>query len=169
MHSRRIDPMSRSAYPSLLVPPERRTQSPLAGGTSATACSWKVPLSLELGGEQGTVFLTGCPREVLDPGRTWDEEGLIRTIDDARKSICVSVMDFAPVGIFDRKSAAATAGSGGAIPYDTPVWWSSLFDALLSAVVNRQVLVLPLGCESEHTFSLIATLPVALQNAGDDR
>jgi len=46
---------------SLLVPPERRTQSPLAGGTSATACSWKVPLSLELGGEQGTVFLTGCP------------------------------------------------------------------------------------------------------------
>jgi hypothetical protein len=39
------------------------------------------------------------------------------------------VMDFAPVGIFDRKSAAAAAGSGSAIPYDTPVWWSSLFDA----------------------------------------
>jgi phospholipase D3/4 len=147
---------------SLLVPPERRTQSPLA-----TACSWKVPLSLELGGEQGTVFLTGCPREVLDPGRTWDEEGLIRTIDDARKSICVSVMDFAPVGIFDRKSAAATAGSGGAIPYDTPVWWSSLFDALLSAVLTRKVYVRLLVSKWAHTSSLIAPFLVALQKAAD--
>jgi phospholipase D3/4 len=147
---------------SLLVPPERRTQSPLA-----TGCSWKVPLSLELGGEQGTVFLTGCPREVLDPGRTWDEEGLIRTIDDARKSICVSVMDFAPVGIFDRKSAAATAGSGGAIPYDTPVWWSSLFDALLSAVLTRKVYVRLLVSKWAHTSSLIAPFLVALQKAAD--
>jgi len=154
--NRRVPPWS------LLVPPERRTQSPLA-----TGCSWKVPLSLELGGEQGTVFLTGCPREVLDPGRTWDEEGLIRTIDDARKSICVSVMDFAPVGIFDRKSAAATAGSGGAIPYDTPVWWSSLFDALLSAVLTRKVYVRLLVSKWAHTSSLIAPFLVALQKAAD--
>jgi len=159
--NRRVPPWS------LLVPPERRTQSPLAGGTSATACSWKVPLSLELGGEQGTVFLTGCPREVLDPGRTWDEEGLIRTIDDARKSICVSVMDFAPVGIFDRKSAAATAGSGGAIPYDTPAWWSSLFDALLSAVLTRKVYVRLLVSKWAHTSGLIAAFLVALQKAAD--
>ncbi len=127
--NRRVPPWS------LLVPPERRTQSPLAGGTSATACSWKVPLSLELGGEQGTVFLT--------------------------------VMDFAPVGIFDRKSAAATAGSGGAIPYDTPVWWSSLFDALLSAVLTRKVYVRLLVSKWAHTSSLIAPFLVALQKAAD--
>jgi phospholipase D3/4 len=159
--NRRVPPWS------TLVPAEQRAQSMLAGGTSATACSWKVPLSLEFGGERGTVFLTGCPQEVLDSGRTWDQEGLVRTIDDARKSICVSVMDFAPVGIFDRKSAAATAGSGGAIPYDTPVWWSSLFDALLSAVLTRKVYVRLLVSKWAHTSSLIAPFLVALQKAAD--
>jgi phospholipase D3/4 len=166
-----FDPMARinRRVPpwSLLVPPERRTQSPLAGGTSATACSWKVPIFLELGGEQGTVFLTGCPREVLDSGRTWDEEGLVRTIDDARKSICVSVMDFAPVALFGRQSAGVTLGSEGAIPYDTPVWWSSLFDALLSAVLTRKVYVRLLVSKWAHTSGLIAAFLVALQKAAD--
>jgi phosphatidylserine/phosphatidylglycerophosphate/cardiolipin synthase-like enzyme len=68
---------------SILVPAEQRAQLTLAGGKSETACNWKAPLSLDLGGERGTVLLTGCPREVLDPGRTWDQEGLVRTIDGA--------------------------------------------------------------------------------------
>ena len=76
-------------------------------------------------------------------------------------------MDFAPVGIFDRKSAAATAGSGGAIPYDTPVWWSSLFDALLSAVLTRKVYVGLLVSKWAHTSGLIAPFLVALQKAAD--
>src|SRR6516225_6119864 len=126
---------------SILVPAEQRAKSTLAGGEAATACNLKAPLSLDLGGERGTVFLTGCPQEILDSGRTWDQEGLVRTIDDARKSICVSVMDFAPVGLFGRQSVGTTLGSEGAIPYDTPVWWSSLFDALLSAVLTRKVYV----------------------------
>jgi phospholipase D3/4 len=75
---------------SILVPAEQRAKSTLASGESATACNWKAPLSLDLGGERGTVFLTGCPQEVLDSGRTWDQEGLVRTIEDARKSVCVT-------------------------------------------------------------------------------
>src|SRR5215469_9264164 len=34
---------------STLVPAEQRARSMLAGGTATTACSWKVPLSLDLG------------------------------------------------------------------------------------------------------------------------
>jgi phospholipase D3/4 len=152
---------------SILVPAEQRAKSTLAGGESATACNWKAPLSLDLGGERGTVFLTGCPQEVLDSGRAWDQEGLVRTIDDARKSICVSVMDFAPVGLFGRQSAGTTLGSEGAIPYDTPVWWSSLFDALLSAVLTRKVYVRLLVSKWAHTSGLIAPFLVALQKAAD--
>jgi phospholipase D3/4 len=152
---------------SILVPAAQRAKSTLAGGESATACNWKSPLSLHLGGERGTVFLTGCPQEVLDSGRTWDQEGLVRTIDDARKSICVSVMDFAPVGLFGRQSAGTTLGSEGAIPYDTPVWWSSLFDALLSAVLTRKVYVRLLVSKWAHTSGLIAPFLVALQKAAD--
>jgi phospholipase D3/4 len=159
--NRRVPPWS------TLVPAEQRAQWMLLGGTSATACSWKVPLPLDLGGEQGTVFLTGCPREVLDPGRTWDQEGLVRTIDDARKSICVSVMDFAPVALFPRQSAGVTLGSEGVIPYDTPVWWSSLFDALLSAVLTRKVYIRLLVSKWAHTSGLIAPFLIALQKAAD--
>src|SRR6516165_8708719 len=142
---------------SILVPAEQRAKSTLAGGESATACNLKAPLSLDLGGERGTVFLTGGPQEVLDSGRTCD----------ARKSICVSVMDFAPVGLFGRQSAGTTLGSEGVIPYDTPVWWSSLFDALLSAVLTRKVYVRLLVSKWAHTSGLIAPFLVALQKAAD--
>jgi phospholipase D3/4 len=152
---------------STLVPTEQRARLTLAGGKSETACNGKAPLSLDLGGEWGTVFLTGCPHEVLDPGRTWDQEGLVRTIDDARKTICVSVMDFAPVGIYQRPGTGATLGSEGAIPYDTPVWWPSLFDALLSAVLTRKVYVRLLVSKWAHTSGLIAPFLVALQKAAD--
>jgi phospholipase D3/4 len=152
---------------SLLAPPEQRTQSPLVGGKSETACNWKAPLFLDFGGERGTVFLTGCPHEVLDSGRTWDQEGLVRTIDDARKSICISVMDFAPIALFGRLSAGVMLGSEGAIPYNTPVWWSSLFDALLSAVLTRKVYVRLLVSKWAHTSGLIAPFLVALQKAAD--
>jgi PLD-like domain len=98
------------------------------------------------------------------PGVAYTE---IRTIDDARKSICVSVMDFAPVGLFGRQSAGTTLGSESAIPYDTPVWWSSLFDALLSAVLTRKVYVRLLVSKWAHTSGLIAPFLVALQKAAD--
>jgi len=152
---------------SVLVPAGQRVPSPLAGGQSVIAGNWKAPLSLDLGGEQGTALLTGCPHEVLDAGRTWDEEGLVCTIDDARKSICVSVMDFAPVGLYGRQSAGPPLGKEGVIPHDTPVWWSSLFDALLSAVLTRKVYVRLLVSKWAHTSGLIAPFLTALQKAAD--
>lgn len=152
---------------SLLVPAEQRAPSPLAGGCSASAGNWKAPLALELGGERGTALLTGCPQEVLDPGRTWDQEGLVRTMDDARRSICVSVMDFAPVGLYGRQSAGPPLGDESAIPNDTPVWWPSLVDALLSAALTRKVYVRLLVSKWAHTSSLIAPFLAALQKAAD--
>jgi phospholipase D3/4 len=150
---------------SFLVPAEQRKSLP-ADGQSSTAYNWKAPLSLELDGERGTALLTGCPQEVLDSGRTWDQEGLVRTIDDARKSICVSVMDFAPVGLYGRQSAGGPLDEG-IIPYDTPVWWPSLFDALLSAVLTRKVYVRLLVSKWAHTSGLIAPFLMALQKAAD--
>src|SRR5262249_61630935 len=78
-------------------------------------------------------------------------------------------MDFAPVGLFDRKSAGATLGSEGVIPYDTPVWWSSLFDALLSAVLTPKVYVRLLVSKWAHTSGLIAPFLGALLKAADAR
>jgi phospholipase D3/4 len=152
---------------SILVPEARRAPSTLEGGKSGTAYNWKAPLSLDLGGERGTVLITGCPQEVLDSGRMWDQEGLVRTIDDARKSICVSVMDFAPVGLYERQGPGVPLGAEGGIPYDTPVWWSSLFDALLSAVLTRKIYVRLLVSKWAHTSSLIAPFLFALQKAAD--
>lgn len=152
---------------SILVPQGQRAPSTLASGKAETAYNWKAPLSVNLGGERGTVLITGCPQEVLDSGRTWDQQGLVRTIDDARKSICVSVMDFAPVGLYNRQSPGAPLGAEGGMPYDTPVWWSSLFDALLSAVLTRKVYVRLLVSKWAHTSGLIAPFLVALQKAAD--
>src|SRR5262249_57838026 len=98
---------------------------------------------------------------------TGDEEGLVNTIVDAQKSICVSVMDFAPAGLYGRKSAGAPLGDEGIIPNDTPVWWSSLFDALLSAVLTRKLYVRLLVSRWAHTSGLIAPFLVALQKAAD--
>jgi phospholipase D3/4 len=152
---------------SALVPAAQRAESPLAGEKYATEYNRNIPLPLELDGEQGGVFLTGCPHEVRGPGRTWDQEGLVHTIDDARKSVCVSVMDFAPIGLYGRQSAGAPLCDEGVIPSNTPVWWPSLFDALLSAVLTRKVYVRLLVSKWAHTSGLIEPLLSALQKAAD--
>ncbi len=159
--NRRVPPWS------VLVPESQRAKSPLAGEKYATAYNRKNPLSLELGGEQGGMFITGCPNEVRGSGRSWDEEGLVYTIDDARKSVCVSVMDFAPVSLFGRQSAGTPLEEAGVIPNNTPVWWSSLFDALLSAVLTRKVYVRLLVSKWAHTSGLIEPFLSALQKAAD--
>src|SRR5258708_18255110 len=76
-------------------------------------------------------------------------------------------MDFAPVSLFGRKSAGPPLGNEGVIPNDTPVWWPSLFDALLSAVLTRKVYVRLLVSKWAHTSGLIAPFFVALQKAAD--
>ena len=152
---------------SALVPEGRRPQSPLGAAKYATAYNHRNPLPLELNGEQGGAFLTGCPDEVCGSGRTRDAEGLVDTIRDARKSVCVSVMDFAPVGLYTRQSAGPPVGEEGVIPNNTPVWWPSLFDALLQAVLTRKIYVRMLVSKWAHTSGLIEPYLRALQGAAD--
>jgi phospholipase D3/4 len=152
---------------SALVPPARRAQSPLAGEQYATAYNRQNPLPLELNGEQGGVFLTGCPDEVVGSGRTFDGEGIVETIHDARKSVCVSVMDFAPVGLYTREIAGPPVGEEGVIPNNTPVWWPSLFDAVLQGVLTRKIYVRMLVSKWAHTSGLIEPFLRALQSAAD--
>ena len=64
-------------------------------------------------------------------------------------------MDFGPVGLYGRKSAGAPIADECCIPNDTPVWWSSLFDALLSAALTRKVYVRLLVSKWAHTSGLI--------------
>jgi len=151
---------------STLISTSKRSESPLAE-KYATKYSARTPLKLALNGEQGGVFLSGSPQEVLGKGRTWDGEGLVHTIDDAQKSVCVSVMDFAPTGLYSRASAGGRMGDEGAIPTDTPVWWPLLTDALLSAVLTRKLYVRLLISKWAHTSALIEPMLRALQSAAD--
>lgn len=151
---------------SSLITASKRSQSPLAD-KYATEYSARTPLRLALNREQCGLFLSGCPQEVLGKGRTWDGEGLLHTIDDAQKSVCVSVMDFAPAGLYSRPSAGPPIGDEGIIPTDTPVWWPLLTDALLSAVLTRKLYVRLLVSKWAHTSALIEPMLRALQSAAD--
>jgi phospholipase D3/4 len=151
---------------STLLHPKDRAESPLDHDEFATDFSSTNPLLLTLNDEPGGVFLTGSPGEVRGRGRTWDGDGLVYTVDDARRSICVSVMDFAPIGLYSRRSPAAPTATGIS-PDDTPVWWPSLCDALLSAALTRKVYVRLLVSKWAHTSGLIEPLLVALQKEAE--
>ena len=151
---------------STLIATSKRFQSPLAE-KYATEYSARTPLRLALNGEQCGVFVSGSPQEVLGNGRTWDGEGLVHTIEDAQKSVCISVMDFAPAGIYSRPSADPPIGDEGIIPTDTPVWWPLLTDALLSAVLTRKLYVRLLVSKWAHTSAMIEPMLRALQSAAD--
>jgi phospholipase D3/4 len=160
--NRRVPPWS------TLVPLAQRAESPLAAAEYATNFNRENPLSLEVSGERGGIFLTGSPDEVRGSGRTWDGDGLVQTIDDARRSICVSVMDFGPIGLYSRQSAGAPpADQEGFIPNNTPVWWPALADALLSATLTRKAYVRLLVSKWAHTSGLIEPLLIALQKTAD--
>jgi len=153
---------------SVLAPEQVRKPSPLAEDKYGTGHNIGEPLVVDLNGEEGRLFLTGCPPEVLGPGRTYDGAGLVYTIHDARRSVCISVMDFAPVGLYSRTATGSSPIEGGAlVPTDTPVWWPSLTDAILSAVLTRKVYVRLLVSKWAHTSPLIAPLLRSLQQAAD--
>jgi phospholipase D3/4 len=161
--------VNRSVPPwSALVPKEKRAPSPLDDAQYGTDHRIGKPLVMNLNGEAGGLFLTGCPAEERGPGRSYDGAGLVHTIDDARRSVCISVMDFAPVGLYGRSGSGVSPVEGGAlIPTDTPVWWPSLIDAILSAVLTRKVYVRLLISQWAHTSTLIEPLLRSLQQAAD--
>lgn len=166
--TRRVPPWSD------LVPADQRARSPLAGKAHTTAYNRETPLSVTFhgaaGGEAGGAFLSGCPPEVRGAGRTYDGDALVYTIDDAQRSVCVSVMDFAPVGLYGRKDPGPVKVDGEvvpALPTDTPVWWPALFSALLQAVLTRKVHVRLLVSKWAHTSGLVEPYLRALQQAAD--
>lgn len=150
---------------SALIPAANRQPSPLASDQYRTPYNRQSPLQVDFDGQPAGLFLTGCPHEVCGPGRSFDGDGLVYTIQDAAKSVCVSVMDFGPVSLYSRASVANPGP--GALPTDTPVWWPSLFDAVLSAVLTRKVYVRLLVSKWAHTSALIEPFLRTLQLAAD--
>jgi phospholipase D3/4 len=160
--NRRVPPWS------ALVPASARAASPLEDPQYETLHNILTPLMININGEPGGVFLTGCPPEVRGPGRSNDGAGLVHTIHDARRLVCISVMDFAPVGLYSRvNSDSAAPQSATAPPFDTPVWWPPLFDALLSAVLTRKVYARLLVSKWAHTSTMIEPFLRTLQHAAD--
>lgn len=151
---------------SALVPAENRMPSPVESEQYGTRYNRQAPLAVDFDGQSAGVFLTGCPHEVCGPGRSFDDDGLVYTIQDAAKSACVSVMDFGPIGLYSRASDA-NPGRPGELPTDTPVWWPRLFDAVLSAVLTRKVYVRMLVSKWAHTSTFIEPFLRALQLAAD--
>ena len=72
------------------------------------------------------VFITGCPISLCMSDkslpRTYDEDGIIYSMKTAKKTICISVMDFVPSSIYESKNQ---------------IWWSKFFDPILNAVITR--------------------------------
>ena len=152
---------------SSLVSVKRRKKSPLIGKKYSTKYNYDNPLMVELDGEAGGVFLTGSPLEVRGEGRSWDNDGLVETINDARKSVCISVMDFSPTSLYGRESMPFQSKDGYIFPNNTPVWWPSLFSSILSAVLTRKVYVRLLVSKWAHTSGLIEPFLHVLQSAAD--
>jgi phospholipase D3/4 len=151
---------------STLIPAEHRQPSPVESEQYGTPYNRHTPLAVSFDGQSASVFLTGCPHEVCGPGRSFDDDGLVYTIQGAAKSVCVSVMDFGPIGLYSRASEPPRAGLD-TLPTDTPVWWPRLFDAVLSAVLTRKVYVRLLVSKWAHTSAFIEPFLRALQLAAD--
>lgn len=152
---------------SALVPADRRAPSPLDHDRYRTTYNLATPLHVAFGEEHGLVLLTGCPKEVSGPGRSYDGDALVHTIDEARRTVCVSVMDFAPVGLYSRVERGKPPAPAGRIPTDTPVWWPALYSALLAAVMTRKVYVRLLVSKWGHSSGLLDPYLRSLQHAAD--
>ncbi len=154
---------------SHLVPEAKRKPSPLDAPPFKTPYNMENPLPVNLNGQPAEVFITGCPKELCAPQRTYDGDGLVQTILAAEKSVCISVMDFAPVslyrGEYDPVTHKCTINGKPA----TAAWWPTLIDALLRAVITNAVQVRLLISKWEHTSPEIDPFLRALRetaNAG---
>ena len=135
---------------SAMVPEEKRIPSPLKNEVFETDYNMENPIPLILNGQQADAFITGCPVEFCAPGRTYDGDALVKTILEARKSACISVMDFAPVSLY-RTAAVA--------------WWPLLFDALMRAVITNGVQIRLLVSKWAFTHSIMEPFLRVLKDA----
>jgi phospholipase D3/4 len=148
------------------LPVDKRKANPLASKTSPPATSWDQPMRPALNGEAGELALSGAPLELCENGRTFDQDMLVNTIMDAHSTVCISVMDFAPVslyrGTYDTHSHKYMVGDEVA----SPVWWPALVDALLHVVSTRKVHARLLISDWAHTSEFIAPyLDALVKNA----
>jgi phospholipase D3/4 len=140
---------------SPIVPPEQAIPNPLDVDAHRTESSWERPLHWSADGEVGHLVLSGAPVELCVGDREFDGDLLVDTILDASASVCINVMDWAPVslyrGSFDDQTRKYMLGTEVA----SPVWWPVLIDALLEVVMTRQVHGRLLVSEWAHTSEFI--------------
>jgi phospholipase D3/4 len=152
---------------SSLVPSKQRTANPLDRPEFRTKYDWHNPLQLELDSGSGTMFITGAPQEVCIGERTFDGDALVNTILDAESSVCICVMDFAPVSLYwgtcDDTKHKYKVGDRVA----TPVWWPALYDAVLHVVTTNARAARLLISEWAHTSEFITPRLQALQAAAN--
>jgi len=75
--------------------------------------------------ESGHCSLASAPQEFCPPSRTWDLDAIVMTIAAAKKSICISVMDYSPTFLYTTR----------------PRYWSVIDQALRTAAFDRGVKV----------------------------
>jgi phospholipase D3/4 len=112
--------------------------------------------------EPGMFVLSGAPKELCIGPRTFDEDMLVNTILDAEKSVCISVMDFAPVSLYRGQWNSETHKYMVGDKIASPVWWPALIDALLHSVCTKQVHGRLLISEWAHTSEFVGAYLDAL-------
>ena len=142
---------------SVLVPAAQRAQSPLGRSRSPRPPTTAKRRSPRRSAASGAACSSPAARtRSAAPAGPGTRKGWSTPSTTPRKSICVSVMDFGPVGLYGR----ARRRPAGRRPWRHPErhagWWPSLFDALLSAVLTRKVYVRLLVSKWAHTSGLIA-------------
>ncbi len=148
---------------STLAPADLRSPADLAHSQLETAYTKTTPLRFEHEGQTGELFITSSPPEMCPPGRVSDLDGLLFTLATAEKSICINVMEFVPAslhwGRYDPEVGTRLVNEEIA----RPVWWPTLVDALLTAVITRGVHVRLLVSHWAHSSPLTTPCLRALQ------
>ena len=150
---------------SPIVPPGQAIPNPLDVEALRTDHSWERPLDWSADGEDGHLVLSGAPVELCVGDRESDADLLAKTILDASESVCINVMDWAPVSLYRGTYDADTGKYMVGTDVASPVWWPALIDALLEVVMTKQVHGRLLVGEWAHTSPFIRPFLGALDAA----
>lgn len=124
---------------SALVSPQERAPHPLDKPELRTAYNIDNPLPVTLNETTASAFISNSPPEVSAPGRTDDLDALLYTIHDARESVCLSFMNFVPLGYPEGEYDPADDKIKIDGQVASPIWWPDLNDALLHAAITHGV------------------------------
>ena len=113
------------------LPTSKTCANPLTSTTTYTPKNILTPGTMN----GSTWFITGSPNALCINKRTLDEDGIIYTINEAKKSVCISVMDVVPSSIYANYQ----------------IWWPKFYDAILNAVITRNINVKILASKWMYT------------------